>query len=227
MLEIWIFSIFAKPHLFSKLKYKWKHFTSVVLVILHVHTIVFKSKTHQANPKSFGWLFWCQIAHWKFRWGLWNGNSHWWKICFLPQVRPRLLTNVLDHYPKLFCHHNLGPLKAHPYNFWHVFSLFEKEFYWICPFKFSLSSHSKNFLKPNLEAILCCVTYSNCWKLIFLFGMTISCAWKIWEEPNSTPTTQDKFHYKICFFTIGHTLKICHVHFEEFYLSSHQQIQRG
>ncbi len=57
--------------------------------------------------------------------------------------------------------------------------------------------------------------------------MTISYAWKIWEEPNSAPTTPDKFHYKICFSTIGHTLKNCHVHFKKLYLSSHEQIQKG
>jgi hypothetical protein len=56
--------------------------------------------------------------------------------------------------------------------------------------------------------------------------MTISCAWKIWAERKSAPTTQDKFHLKICFFTITHTAKNCHVHLKIFYLFSHQQIQR-
>jgi hypothetical protein len=62
--------------------------------------------------------------------------------------------------------------------------------------------------------------------LIFLFEMTISHAQRTWE-PNSAPTTQHTFPLKICLFTIRHTLKNCHVHFKEFYLSSHQQIRRG
>jgi hypothetical protein len=56
--------------------------------------------------------------------------------------------------------------------------------------------------------------------------MTIGCAWKIWEGPNSAPTTQDKFQLNFILFTIGHTLKNCLVHFKEFYLFLHQQIQR-
>jgi hypothetical protein len=40
-----------------------------------------------------------------------------------------------------------------------------------------------------------------------LFGITISCAWKIWEEPDSAPPTQDKYYFKICIFTIAHTHK--------------------
>ncbi len=62
--------------------------------------------------------------------------------------------------------------------------------------------------------------------LIFLFEMTISHARRTWE-PNSAPTTQHTFPLKICLFTIRNTLKNCHVHFKEFYLSSHQQIRRG
>jgi hypothetical protein len=56
--------------------------------------------------------------------------------------------------------------------------------------------------------------------------MIISLALRTWQ-PNSASTTQDTFPLKTCLFTTGHIPKNSHVQIKEFYLSWHQQIQRG